>query len=112
MSKGSVRDAASLGISAVTATTTSTEIDMRYHNYIAVLITVGGAYNWTIKLQGAMTTGGTVYDIYDGATQCSVQFQNGSRIIMWPCGAPYAKLVATEDSDGTTCTVQCIPFNR
>lgn len=35
-----------------------------------------------------------------------------TRVIMWPCGAPYAKIVATEDADGTTCTVEAVPFNR
>ena len=27
-------------------------------------------------------------------------------------GAPYAKIVATEDADGTHCTVEVVPFNR
>jgi len=112
MGKGSRITAATLGLNAVTATTTSSEINMSGHNYIAVFITVAGAYNWTVKLQGAANSGGTFMDLYDGSSQCSVQLQNTTRVIMWPCGAPYAKIVATEDTDGTSCTVEVVPFNR
>jgi len=112
MGKGSRITAATLGLSAVTATTTSNEINMSGHNYITVFITVAGAYNWTVKLQGAANSGGTFMDLYDGANACSVQLQDTTRVIMWPCGAPYAKIVATEDTDGTSCTVEVVPFNR
>lgn len=112
MEKGAVLDAATLGLSAVDATTNGAEFDMRYHNYVAVLMTVAGAFNWTFKLQGAIASGGSFVDMYDGANLCSVQFQNGSRVVMWPCGAPYAKIVATEDASGTTATVSAVPFNR
>lgn len=110
--KGAVLDAVTLGLSAVDATTNGAEFDMRYHNYVAVLMTVAGAFNWTFKLQGAIASGGAFVDMYDGATLCSVQFQNGSRVIMWPCGTPYARIVATEDASGTTATVNAVPFNR
>ncbi len=110
--KGAVLDAVTLGLSAVDATTNGAEFDMRYHNYVAVLMTVAGAFNWTFKLQGAIASGGSFVDMYDGATLCSVQFQNGSRVIMWPCGTPYARIVATEDASGTTATVNAVPFNR
>lgn len=112
MGKGTRITAATLGLSAVTATTTSTEINMSSHNYVAVFITVAGGYNWAVKLQGAANSGGTFMDLYDGSSQCSVQLQNTTRVIMWPCGAPYAKIVATEDTDGTSCTVEVVPFNR
>lgn len=110
--KGSVILSSTLGLSGVTVTTVSNEIDMRNHNYIACRITVSGSFDWTIELKGLMETGGTAYSMYDGSSLCSVTINNSSRIIMWPCGTPYAKISASEGADGASCTVDIIPFNR
>jgi len=86
---------------------------MRGFNYIAVSVSVAADFDWTFKLMGSMTSGGTYIDMYDGANQCvSATIANGSRIIMWPCGTPYAKIVATEGESGTTATVSAVLFNR
>jgi len=105
--KGKVTTAHSL----IEATTTSAEISCVGYNAILVhtIVTVA-AKNWTTKLQGCMTSGGTFADWYDGATQMSFQTDSGKAVV-WKGVPDFVKVVATEDADGGKATVTVQPLN-
>ena len=96
-------------ISAAEATTTSIPIDAKGKNAALLKIALSGAANWTIKLTGCFTRNGTYVDLYELAntgvmTQMSHQ-TNTSRMILFKGIPDWIKVVATEDVDGQTCSV-------
>jgi len=93
----------------ITETATSTEIDCGGYNALLVetVVTVA-AKNWTVKVTGSLSTGGTFGDCYEGATLMSYQ-TNSSKIAIWKGIPRYVKIVATEDEDTGTCTVRVQP---
>jgi len=94
----------------IEVTTTGAEIDCTNYNAILVEtnITVA-AKNWTIKVQGCLTTGGTFVDLYDATTLMSYQ-TNSSKLVLWKGIPNFIKIVATEDEDGGKCTVRVQPL--
>ena len=111
-SKGAVTTAHS----AITATATSAEIDCRGYNSILVEAAISVAVkNWTFKVQGCMTSGGTFVDWYEQAntgTMTLMSYQtNASKGWVWHGIPDYIKIVATEDEDNATVTVKVQPFN-
>lgn len=105
--KGSVTTAHS----AITETATSSEIDCSGYNALLVetIVTVA-AKNWTVKVTGCLSTGGTFGDCYDGSTLMSYQ-TNASKIAIWKGIPNFVKIAATEDEDTGTCTVRVQPIN-
>lgn len=102
-------------IDAKDVTTTSGEINCVGANGILVETTIaGGANNWTIKVQGCMVSGGTFVDWYEMAntgTMTLMSYQtNASRGWVFKGIPDYIKIVATEDVDGSTCTVKVQPI--
>lgn len=112
MSKGAVTTAHS----AIAETATSAEIDCRGYNAILVkAFAFSAAENWTFKVQGSMTSGGTFVDIYEQAnTGAMVAMSHQcNAAMMFPFrGIPdYVKIVATRDGGASTVTVKVHPFN-
>jgi hypothetical protein len=102
--------------SAITATTTSAEVDCRGYNAILISAAISAAVqNWTFKVQGCMASGGTFVDCYELAntgTMTLMSYQtNVSKIFVFKGIPDYIKIVATEDVDGATVTVQVQPLN-
>lgn len=93
----------------ITETATSSEIDCGGYNALLVETVVTVAVkNWTVKVTGSLSTGGTFADCYDGSTLMSYQ-TNSSRINLWKGIPRYVKIVATEGEDTGTCTVRVQP---
>lgn len=105
--KGSVTTAHN----AITATTTSNEINCSGYNALLVETVVTIAVkNWTTKVTGCLSTGGTFGNCYEGTTLMSSQ-TNSSKIVVWKGIPNFVKIVATEDEDTGTCTVRVQPIN-
>jgi hypothetical protein len=104
-------------ISAVSATTTSTEVDCTGFNAIAVGVELGdqSAHNWTFTLLGCGVSGGTFKPIQalkaDGTFAQQTITTNVNGIFIFEKIPRYVKVVATEVQDGTTCTVNVCPMN-
>ena len=99
--------------SLIEATTTSAEISCVGYNAILVHTVVTPDkkdMQWTTKLQGCMTSGGTFVDWYDGATLMSFQTDSGKAVV-WKGVPDFVKVVATEDADGGKATVTVQPLN-
>jgi hypothetical protein len=115
MSKGSVLTAATLGLSGKSATTTSNEVDARGYNAILIAFTISGAANWTIKVQGSLTSGGTYFDIYQlantGAMAAMSYQTNASRMFLFKGLPDYIKIVATEDAGAETISINAQLLN-
>lgn len=111
MGKGSVTTAHN----AITATATSAEINCVGYNAVLVYVTISDTYNWTFKVQGCPTTGGTFVDWYELAntgSMAAMSYQcNASRGFIFKGLPDYIKIVATEDQDGATVTVKAQPLN-
>ena len=106
-SKGKITTAHSL----ITETTTSAEISCVGYNSLLVYTSITDAVqNWTVKVQGCMTSGGTFADWYDGATQMSYQTNSGKAAV-WKGVPDFCRIVATEDVNGAKCTVKVQPLN-
>ena len=95
----------------IEATTTSAAIDCRGYNavYVQIAVTVQ-VVNWTVKLQGSTTAGGTYNDLYVDATLVSKQ-TNTTYAGVWRGVPDWIKVVATEDQDTGKCTVLITPIN-
>lgn len=100
---------------AITATATPVEpTDCRGKNAILVKVTItGGANNWTFKVTGSFTKNGAYVDCYEQAntgvmTLMSYQC-NASRMFLFKGIPPWTKIVATEDVNGSTVTVEVQP---
>lgn len=97
-------------IATTDATKTSDPIDARGFNAVLVKITLSGAANWTIKLQGAFNRNDAYLDIYEQAntgTFVAMSHQtNASKMILFKGISDWIKVVATEDVDGQTCSVE------
>lgn len=107
ISKGSYLNAATTGISAVTATTTSNEINASGYNTVLIEASISVAVkNWTFKIQGCFVSAGTFIDILDMSYQTNV-----SKIFMFKGIPDYIKIVATEDEDGATVSVKAQLLN-
>lgn len=111
-SKGSVTTAHS----AIADTATSTEISCVGFN--SVLLSVGpfsDVQNWTFKIQGCLTTGGTFVDWYELAntgSMAAMSYQCSAARGFTFKGIPdYIKVVATRDGTASTVTVKVQPFN-
>lgn len=101
---------------AITATATSGVIDCSGYNAILVDVAIsGGANNWTFKVQGCMTSGGTFVDLYEQAntgSMVAMTYQcNASRMFIFRGIPDFIKIVATEDVNGSTVTVNVQPIN-
>lgn len=101
--------------SAITATATSDKIDCTGKNALLVQVDIsGGANNWTIKIQGALSKNDTYYDIYQqnaAGTWTALSCQmNSSRTFVVFGITEWIKVVATEDVNGSTVTVKVQPF--
>lgn len=90
---------------AISITSTSSEIDTTGFNAIIIqqIISIA-AKNWTIKITGAMVSGGTFSDVYDGSTLMSMQ-TNSNKMVIFKGLPPFIKLVDTEDEDTGKSTV-------
>jgi hypothetical protein len=111
-SKGSVTTAHS----AITATTTSTEIDCRGFNAVLVEVAISVQVKlWTTKIQGCLSSGGTFIDWYEMAntgTMTLMSYQtNASKGFVFKGIPDYIKIVATEDEDTATYTCRVQPLN-
>ncbi len=102
--KGSVTTAHN----AITATTTSTEVDCTGYNGLIVHATMTDSKEWKVKVVGSPTTGGTFVDCYDAATQMTLTSSTG-KCVLWKGIPEFVKIVATENSDGGACTVVVQP---
>lgn len=102
--KGSVTTAHN----AITATTTSTEVDCTGYNGLIVHATMTDSKEWEVKVVGSPTTGGTFVDCYDAATQMTLTSSTG-KCVLWKGIPEFVKIVATENSDGGACTVVVQP---
>lgn len=101
---------------AITATATSEVVKCIGFNAILVTVTItGGANNWTFKLQGANASDGTFVDIYEQANTGSMALMsyqcNASRMFLFKGIPDFIKVVATEDVNGSTVTVEVQPLN-
>jgi hypothetical protein len=97
----------------ITATATSAAIDkQKYSGLFTQFLLTAGAGTWTISLTGCPTEGGTYVTLYDkDNVALSVSGLTASAGWTWPVvGAPYVKVVATEDSDGATVSVNVVPI--
>jgi hypothetical protein len=102
--------------SEIDKTTTSAVIDCRGYNAVLVAIIISVATkNWTVKLQGAMTRGGTYMDLYEQAntgTMTAMSYQtNANKMVLFKGVPDFIKVVATEDEDTGKCTVIVKPIN-
>jgi hypothetical protein len=116
MSKGAYLSAVALGMSAKTATTTSSEIDARGYNAILISIAISvQVKNWTTKLQGAFVSTGTYFDLYEMAntgTMTLMSYQtNASKMFLFKGIPDYVKIVATEDEDTSTMSIEAQLLN-
>jgi hypothetical protein len=97
-------------MTAVAVTTTSSKIDARGYNAALLKVTLSAAKNWTIKLQGAMHEQDTYVDLYELAntgSMAAMSYQfDASRMFLFKGIPDWIKVVATEDVDGATCTVE------
>ena len=97
-------------INAVVATTTSRPIDAKGKNAVLLKITIADAVqNWTVKLTGSFTRGGTYVDLYELAntgSMAQMSYQtNASKMILFKGIPDWIKVVATEDVNAATCSV-------
>lgn len=101
--------------SAIDATTTSAAIDCRGYNAVLVDVTLSGVANWTFKVQGSLTQGGTYKDCYELAntgSMVAMSYQtNASKVFIFKGIPDWIKIVATEDVNGQTATVLVQPLN-
>lgn len=101
----------------ISGTATSSEIDCTGYNSLLVYVDLssGGTPNWTITVQGCMTSGGTFVDWYEIMSTGLVQMSSGALTADTGFtfrGVPdYVKIVATENSGTGTCTVKTQPVN-
>lgn len=99
---------------AITATTTSAEIDCRGYNSLLVhFVSDASDKKWTISVQGAMGSGLTFVPLLDKATglaasEITTDISGYFTISNVP---DYVKIVATEIDDDATVTVKVQPFN-
>jgi hypothetical protein len=116
MSKGST----TTPLNAITATTTSTPIDMTKHRHVSVEITVSAftAGNFVVDLLGASIisgTYGTLHKLKDDGTFAQLKTPtisaNGTYTYEFTnIGARYIELRATRTTDGTL-TAKVTPYN-
>lgn len=98
--------------STIAATTTSAEIDTRGFNAVLVSVLISGSGTWKIDIQGRFNTAGTSMDIYDNNdNQLTTGNLTASRMKLFVAIPDLIKIVATEVSDGATCTVRVQPLN-
>jgi hypothetical protein len=110
MSKGAII----IAHDAITATTTSAEIDCRGYN--SLLVHFGSDASdktWTISVLGAMGSGLTFVPLLDKATGLAASeiTTDISGFFVISNIPDYVKIVATEVDDGATVTVKVQPFN-
>jgi hypothetical protein len=99
---------------AITGTATSDAVDCEGYNSLLVLADISISKNWTFKVTGCDTSGGTFKDCYanNGGTMAVMSYQtNSSKVFMFTGVPDYIKVVATEDEDGATVTVKVQPLN-
>lgn len=100
---------------AITATATSVKIDCRGKNAVLIQALISVAVqNWTFKVQGSMTEHGTYTDCYElantGAMALMSYQTNASKMFLFKGIPDWIKIVATEDVDGATVTVNVQPL--
>jgi hypothetical protein len=93
---------------AIESTATSAEIDCTGYNGLIVHASMTDSKEWVVKVTGSPATGGTFIDCYDAATQMTLTSDVG-KCILWKGVPEFVKIVATENSDGGTCTVKVQP---
>lgn len=96
--------------SAIAATATSSEIDCRFYNGILLEVSISGTGTWKADIKGSMVSGNSFVDVYDGSTQMTSGNLTTSRIFYFKGVPDYIKVVATEVSDGATCTIKVQPL--
>ena len=108
MSKGAII----IAHDAITATTTSAEIDCRGYNSLLVAWSSDATdKTWTIGLIGSMTSGGTFVAHLDAAGAAIVYTTDKSGWYTVTGIPDYVKIVATEVDDGATVSCSVQPFN-
>jgi hypothetical protein len=103
-------------LSAITATTTSAEVNCTGFNSLLVECDVTDIVsgNWAVDVQGTMVSGTAVGDCYDmlaGSTPVKMSTgtisANGKRLFIFRGIPDFIKIKATRTTDGTiTCKVQ------
>lgn len=90
-------------------TTTSGPLDAHGKNAVLVKIVLSGTANWTISVQGAFNRNDTYIDLYElantGAMAKMTYQTNSSKMILFKGIPNWIKIVATEDVDGETCSI-------
>lgn len=111
MSKGPV----TIAHNAITATTTSNEIDCTGYNAVLIDVDItGGANNWTFILQGCTVSGNfkNWYEQANTGAMALMSYQtNASSGWIWKGVPDFIKIRAVEDVDGSTVTVRVQPLN-
>ena len=107
MGKGTVTTAHS----AISATATSSAINVNFHNAALVAVDFTGSGSWTVKLQGALTSDGVYKDLYDNnGSLLSTGSISADRIQLFVGLPENIKVVATEDSGTASITVKVQPI--
>ena len=99
-----------VALSEVEETTTSDEVFLNGANILQVEVVITGTGTWKIDVQGALTKGGTVKDLFDSfGNKLTTENITTSRIQTFYVVADYVKIKATEVDGTATCTVNVVP---
>jgi hypothetical protein len=111
MSKGQLQTATALGLSGMTATTTSNEIDCREFNGLEIDFGIAGTGKWEVEITGCSISGGTFKSVYLGRSSTPLKRSNltANSIFSFPITSNYTKIVATEITNGATVTINATP---
>lgn len=97
---------------AISATTTSAEINISGYNAVLVSVLISGSGTYKIDLQGRFDSSGTVMDIYDNNdTKLTTGDLTANRMKLFAAVPDLITIVATEVSGTATCTVRVQPIN-
>lgn len=103
----------SIVLDGISATGTSGVIDCSECSSLRVVLTVdSGSGKWDIHLQGCPTSSGTFVNEYMSGVQLKEANITSTRGFVFPCPPKYAKLVATEITNGATISVIATPISK
>lgn len=94
-------------LTTITATTTSAAKTAKGHNAIIIYFGItAGSGAWTIKIQGSHAHNGTFKDMYDSnGNLMSTGSISANRAQIFVGIPEHFKIVATEDTNGATVTI-------
>lgn len=98
--------------SAISATATSSEIQITGYNAVMVSCDITGTGTWKVDIQGRLDSNGVVMDLYDNnGNQLTTGNITADRMQLFLVCPELIKVVATEVADGATLTVTIQPMN-